>query len=114
MVNSWAHEQHYRIPELSKLWGLSKQVTIRLCRDEPGVIKLCKAPGCRVTLSVPASIARVIHNRISESPFQSALASGNPGRVVTLRDGNGSVIQQTRNIFKIHPGNKTPNRKRVT
>jgi hypothetical protein len=60
------HEPHSRIPELSKLWGFSRQVTIRLCRDEPGVIKLCKARGCRGTLSVPARIARVIDNRVSE------------------------------------------------
>ena len=61
-------ERHYRIRELSAMWGIGRETIRRIVVDEPGVVKI--RMGRRryhTTYSVPASVAERIHKRLSSS-----------------------------------------------
>jgi hypothetical protein len=61
-------EQHYSVKEIAKTWGYSPTAIRRLFRDEPGVLRLCKAERGRqrdyVTLRIPASVAEKVYRRL--------------------------------------------------
>lgn len=59
-------EKHYRIEELAKLWRLGRETIRNLLIDEPGVVKIrLGRKKAHTTYSVPDSVARRIHNRLS-------------------------------------------------
>jgi hypothetical protein len=58
-------ERHYRISELSRLWGLGRETVRKLVKDDPGVIKIRMGRKMANTVySVPESAARRIHTRL--------------------------------------------------
>jgi hypothetical protein len=68
-----ALEKHYSIPDLSALWGFSRQVLYRVFENEPDVIKWGVGQDRRtrsrrvrryVTLRVPESVAVRVHARL--------------------------------------------------
>jgi hypothetical protein len=65
-TQSTTFERHYRIAELSDLWGLGRETLRKILVDEPGVVKI--RMGRRkyhTTYSVPASVAERIHRRLA-------------------------------------------------
>jgi hypothetical protein len=61
-------ERHYRISELSKLWGLGRETLRIIVKDEPGVIKVRMGrKKAHTTYSIPESVAQRIHNRLISS-----------------------------------------------
>ncbi len=100
-----AVEKHYRVKELSDLWGLSAKAIIRLFRDEPGVLRLARdgVAGKRryATLSIPESVALRVHERLSNQALQSPLAGSHPPRVIRLSDFNAGVAKKARHVIKL-------------
>lgn len=59
-------ETHYSIAELSKLWKISRESIRLLIKDEPGVFRLSLGKKkSMVRYSVPESVARRIHTRMT-------------------------------------------------
>ena len=59
-------EKHYRIGELAELWGLGRETIRKMLIDEPGVVKIrLGRKKAHTTYSVPHSVARRIHNKLS-------------------------------------------------
>jgi hypothetical protein len=54
--------KHYRVKELSELWGLCETTISNLFRNEPGVLKLGSER--RAILSIPESVALHVHERL--------------------------------------------------
>ena len=103
MSSAIALEKHYRVRELGELWGFSDNTIIRLFASEPGVIRLVSGAGRRkyTTLSIPASVAFRVHERLSQESLQTHLASGDPPRVIRLSDLNAGAAKKPRNILKL-------------
>lgn len=58
-------EQHYRIADLAKLWGLGRETVRKLVKDDPGVLKITNGDKrLHTTYSVPESAAKRIHTRL--------------------------------------------------
>jgi hypothetical protein len=98
-----ALEKHYRVQELSALWGWSAKTIARLFASEPSVLGLSNAgTGKRVytTRSIPASVAIRVHEGLSNQALQPNLARANPSRIIFLRNLHGGVAKQTRKIIK--------------
>lgn len=106
MGNAAALERHYRVRELSSLWGLSDNTIIRLFNSESGVIRLESGIGRRkyTTLSIPESVALRVHERLSQESLQAHLAAGDPLRVIHLRNLDTGVAKKPRNILKLKSG----------
>jgi hypothetical protein len=60
-------EQHYRIRELAKMWSLGVETVRRQVRCEPDVVKV-SGPNGRTTYSIPESVARRIHTKLTAPP----------------------------------------------
>jgi hypothetical protein len=61
-------EKHYRVTELSKIWGLGRETVRLLVKDEDGVIKVRQGrKKAHTTYSAPASVAERIHRRLSDA-----------------------------------------------
>jgi hypothetical protein len=61
-----AFEKHYRIGELAELWGVGRETLRKLCIDEPGIVKIrLGRRKSHTTYSIPESIARRIHTRLT-------------------------------------------------
>jgi hypothetical protein len=64
-------ERHYSVNELSVMWNLSKQTVRRLFQDEPGVLRISEEEAHHkrgyVTLRIPESVARRVHQRLAKS-----------------------------------------------
>ena len=59
-------EKHYRIAELAELWGLGRETIRKMLIDEPGVVKIrLGRKKAHTTYTVPDSVARRIHSRLS-------------------------------------------------
>lgn len=59
-------EKHYRIGELAELWGLGRETIRKMLIDEPGVVKVrLGRKKAHTTYSVPHSVARRIHKKLS-------------------------------------------------
>jgi len=59
-------ERHYRIGELAELWGLGRETIRKVLIDEPGEVKISLGrKKAHTTYSVPDSVARRIHNKLS-------------------------------------------------
>jgi hypothetical protein len=59
-------EKHYRIAELAELWGIGRETVRKIVKDEPGVIQIRQGrKKVHTTYSVPESVARRIHSRMS-------------------------------------------------
>lgn len=65
-----ATEQHYTVPQIADLWGVSPQTVTRLFRDRPGVLAIARPvktlrprgkARARVTLRIPASVLEAAH-----------------------------------------------------
>jgi len=89
-------ERHYRPAELAAMWGFSAGTIRNLIKDELGVLRLQgvgESAGRRkyTTYSVPESVARRLHERLTDKPLQPALPRRHPRRVVFLRDSNRRV-----------------------
>jgi hypothetical protein len=94
-------EQHFRVSDLAKLWCLSDAKVRDLFTGEPGVMRIEGPSGRYATLSIPESVALRVRSRLSQQPLQSSGASGNPRRVVLLRNQDRRVSKQTRNIIRL-------------
>jgi hypothetical protein len=58
-------EKHYRIGELSRMWGLGRETVRKLVKDDPGVIKIRMGRKKAHTFyRVPESAAHRIHTRL--------------------------------------------------
>jgi hypothetical protein len=69
-------ERHYSIAELARLWRISRETVRLLIKDEPGVIRIQlgqKRLMCRY--SVPESVARRIHARLTAPAFVHSQAA---------------------------------------
>src|SRR5689334_15016268 len=102
-MSSAALEKHYRVGELAALWGFSDNTIIRIFAWEPGVIRLESGTGRRkyTTLSIPESVALRVHERLGQEPLQAQFPTGNPLRVIRLRDLDTGMAKQTRNVLKL-------------
>lgn len=66
-----AHDQHYTVAELAKLWHMSPNTVRRLMADEPGVLKFTSGlkhnSRCRsmTQLRIPDRVAQRVHARLS-------------------------------------------------
>jgi hypothetical protein len=59
-------EKHYRIAELAEIWGIGRETVRKIVKDEPGVIQIRQGrKKAHTTYSVPESVARRIHSRMS-------------------------------------------------
>jgi hypothetical protein len=59
-------ERHYRIEELADRWGLGRETIRKMFIDEPGVVRIrLGRKKTHTTYSVPDSVARRIHQRLS-------------------------------------------------
>jgi hypothetical protein len=59
-------EKHYSIGDLAVMWRLSRESVRLLVKDELGVVKMKNGPKkAMVRYSVPESVARRIHTRLS-------------------------------------------------
>jgi hypothetical protein len=59
-------EKHYRIAELAGIWGIGRETVRKIVKDEPGVIQIRQGrKKTHTTYSVPESVARRIHSRMS-------------------------------------------------
>jgi hypothetical protein len=58
-------EEHYSIADLAKQWRLSRESVRLLVMNEPGVIRLSLGRTSMCRYSVPASVARRIHARLT-------------------------------------------------
>ena len=98
-----ALERHYRVRELGKVWGFSDNTIIKLFASEPGVIRLEAGAGRRkyTTLSIPESVALRVHERLSHESLQADLATGNPLRIIRLRDLDARMAKKPRDILKL-------------
>ena len=114
-MSTSALEKHYRVRELAALWGFSDNTIIRLFTAEPGVIRLESGVGRRkyTTLSIPESVALHVHERLSQESLQAHFATGNPLRIIRLRDLNAGVAKKPRNILKLKSGQQLANREGV-
>jgi hypothetical protein len=108
MSSAAALEKHYRVRELSELWGFSDNTIIRLFSSEPGVIRLESGSNSRkyTTLSIPESVAFRVHERLSQLAFQTHLATRDLLRVIRLRDLNAGVAKKPPNILKLKSGHR--------
>ena len=58
-------EQHFGIVDLAALWAIGRETAHLMIKDKPGVLKLRPGrKGAHITYSVPASVAKRIHNRL--------------------------------------------------
>lgn len=67
---STCEERHYSVNELAILWNLSKQTIRRLFQDEPDVVRIGENDARKrayVTLRIPESVVRRVHQRLSKS-----------------------------------------------
>jgi len=59
-------EKHYRIAQLAEMWGIGRETVRKIVKDEPGVIQIRQGrKKAHTTYSVPESVARRIHSRMS-------------------------------------------------
>jgi hypothetical protein len=68
-------EDHYSIADLARQWRISRESVRLLIMNEPGVIRLSggrKKKLCRY--SIPASVARRVHTRLT-APVAAAKAA---------------------------------------
>jgi hypothetical protein len=61
-------EQHYSIADLAKQWRISRESIRLLILDEPGVIRLSLGRTSMCRYSIPASVAKRIHTRLTTAP----------------------------------------------
>lgn len=68
---SACEEKHYSVNELAILWNLSKQTIRRLFQDEPDVVRIgdtdVRRKRAYVTLRIPESVVRRVHQRLTKS-----------------------------------------------
>jgi hypothetical protein len=65
LIENTTFEKHYRIGELSRIWGLGRETVRKLVKDDPGVVKIRMGRKKAHTLySVPESAAHRIHTRL--------------------------------------------------
>ena len=110
-----ALERHYRVKEVSAMWGYSRATILKAAAAEPGVLHM-SFPGSKRkydSISIPESVLLRIHDRLCQQPLESHLASGSPLRVIHLRDADATVPQQPRHVLKLHPREQLPHRKGI-
>jgi hypothetical protein len=67
--------------------------------------KVFSKPKSAHSLSIPESIALRVRERLGHKALQANLSSGNPLRVIRLRDLDTGVAKQVRKILKLHSSN---------
>jgi hypothetical protein len=89
-------EKHYRIRDLAKLWGFSRQTIANLFASEPGCLRIY-GTGARkyVSTSVPESVALRVRERLMHQPLQPSLPSLRPPRIVRLRYLHGAMPKKS-------------------
>jgi hypothetical protein len=113
---SLALEKHYRVKDLAALWGVSVKTIRRIFTGEAGVVRIGNhGNGNRkcVVLSIPESVALLVHERLSHDRLQAATPSRNPRRVVSLSDFHARVTEQSRNVPDDDATRERPRRERI-
>jgi hypothetical protein len=65
--SSYAFEQHYTVAQLAQQWRMSYESVRLIVKSEPGVIRLRMGlTHQRTHYSVPQSVARRIHSRLTD------------------------------------------------
>jgi Fic family protein len=63
-----AFEKHYSVPELAKMWLLSRNTVRKIFLEEPGVLRLAheetRYKRRYTTLRIPERIAQRVHRRL--------------------------------------------------
>lgn len=67
-------ERHYKIKELAELWNFGVETVRRQVMREPDVVKIV-GPNGRTTYSVPESVARRIHTKLTAPKRPSLVTS---------------------------------------
>lgn len=66
MIADKFSEPHFSVSQLATLWRFSRHTIRRMVMNEPDVLRLKIGPkGKHTTYSVPQSVARRIHSRLS-------------------------------------------------
>jgi hypothetical protein len=58
-------EDHYSIADLAKQWRISRSSVRLMILDEPGVIRISLGKTSMTRYSVPASVAKRVHARLT-------------------------------------------------
>ena len=65
MIVDNTFEKHYRIGELSRMWGLGRETVRKLVKDDPGVIKIRMGrKKAHTVYSIPETAASRIYTRL--------------------------------------------------
>jgi len=99
-----AFEKHYRVNELAKIWGWSTHTITRLFSQEPGVIELNNlGTGKRKysTMSIPASVASTVHQRLRHAHLKPVLPAPDPRPIKLLGHRRRGMTKQPADFFKI-------------
>lgn len=88
-VTPLSFEPHFRVSEIAKMWGLSREVVTGLFRYEPGVFSIDNhGTGKRLhtTLSIPASVVERVHERRTRPKPPPFTKDNNPFRLLRLQN----------------------------
>jgi hypothetical protein len=111
-----AFEKHYRVKELAAIWGMSSDTITRLFHNEPGVVRVDNFGSAKrkyAVLSIPETVASLVHARLSHNAFQPSLPAANPLRIIRLGDLDRAMPKKPRNVLKLHPVKQGLDSKRV-
>jgi hypothetical protein len=112
-MGSYAFEKHYRIKELAALWGLSPKTVRRLFADEIGVIRVVNHAAAKrkyATVSIPASVASRVHEKLGTAILQEMPQPAGGLRVIRLRDITRDAHPERRVIIKVIRRDSPPKR----
>ena len=69
-------EPHFKVAQIAKIWGFSRETIRRLFKDEPGVIRLGRSESRfrrgYESLSIPESVVRLVHCKLRQKTRRSA------------------------------------------
>ena len=111
-----AFEKHYRVKELAAIWGMSSDTITRLFHNEPGVLRVDNFGSAKrkySLLSIPETVASLVHARLSHNAFQPSLPAANPLRIIRLGDLDRAMPKKSANVLKLHPVKQRLDSKRV-
>ena len=61
-------EEHYSLADLAKQWKFSRSSVRLMILDEPGIIRISRGKTSMTRYSVPASVAKRVHARLTAPP----------------------------------------------
>jgi hypothetical protein len=61
-------EDHFSLADLAKQWRISRSSVRLMILDEPGIIRISLGKTSMTRYSIPASVARRVHSRLTALP----------------------------------------------